>query len=123
MKLRFRDNSLRLRLNQREVQALLAGQRVRERVVFPGNAILEYVLGSEQGTEASASFEQGTIQVIAPKSRVCAWASGEDLGLYFDFPANGSTLRVSIEKDLECLDGPSEERDPEAFPRTSGKNC
>jgi len=122
MKLRFRGNSLRLRVNQREVQTLAAGIPVNERVIFPGNAGLEYVLVPSSDSAAQVSFDGGTIRVAAPDQRLADWANGQDIGLYFDFPAGSVTLKVAIEKDLECVDGPLEERDPEAFPR-SGKNC
>ena len=42
---------------------------------------------------------------------------------YFDLPADRSVLTVAIEKDLECVDGPPEEKDPEAFPRAIEKAC
>ncbi len=41
--------------------------------------------------------------------------------MYFELPANGTVLKIAIEKDLECIEGALEERDPEAFPRGSGK--
>jgi hypothetical protein len=122
MKLRFRSNSLRLRVNQREVQSLAAGRVLAEHVVFPGDTCLEYMLSSEPNGSARVWFQNGSIQVFAPQKEIADWARGEEIGLYFDLPANGTTLKVAIEKDLECVDGPAEERDPEAFPRT-GKNC
>jgi hypothetical protein len=122
MKLRFRGNSLRIRVNRREVEALAAGRALQERITFPGDTELAYSLHSQTITEPAASFQNGSIQVLAPREAVAAWAAGDDIGLYFDLPANGSSLSVLIEKDLECVDGPSSERDPDAFTR-SGKNC
>jgi hypothetical protein len=107
MKLRFRQNNLRLRVNQREVDELASGTALEEDVSFPGNARMRYILEPYGQHTAAASFE---------------WANSEAIGMYFDLPANGSVLRVAIEKDLECVDGPPEERDPDAFPR-SGKTC
>ncbi len=123
MKLRFRGNSLRLRVNQREARALADGQQLRERVIFPGDATLQYLLGSTMDDGPIVSFEANTIQVIAPRAQVAAWANGDDVGLYFELPAGGSPLKISIEKDFACVDGPPEERDPEAFPRAVGKSC
>jgi hypothetical protein len=51
------------------------------------------------------------------------WAHSDSVGIYFEIPANGARLQVAIEKDLECVDGPPEERDPDAFPRSVGKVC
>ncbi len=123
MKLRFRNNSLRLRVNQREVEGLAAGVTVEEEVHFPGNARMMYVLEPSVGAIPEASFRHGVIRIAAPQEQVRDWANSDSLGIYFDLPANGAPLRVAIEKDLECVDGPAEDRDPHAFPRGIRKNC
>jgi hypothetical protein len=123
MKLRFRENSLRLRVNQREVETLASGASLEEQVHFPGDARLAYVLRSTAEAAPKASFEQGVIRISAPRNQVSDWAGSDSIGMYFDLPANGASLRVAIEKDLECVDGPEEERDPDAFPRTPWKKC
>jgi len=122
MKLRFRGNSLRLRVNQREVEGLSAGRPLTESVHFPGDAELGYTLESAPARTAKVEFRSGVIRVAVPEASVREWARTDEIGMYFDLPANGSSLKVAIEKDLECIDGPAEERDPDAFPR-SGKNC
>lgn len=122
MKLRFRQNSLRLRVNQREVNELAAGIALEENVSFPGNTRMRYILEPYSQHTATASFEDGVIRVSAPGNDIKQWAHSEAVGMYFDLPVDGSSLRVAIEKDLECVDGPPEERDPNAFPR-SGKVC
>jgi hypothetical protein len=121
MKLRFRQNSLRLRVNQREVNELASGIALEEDVSFPGNVRMRYIL-EPYGQHTAASFEGGVIRVSAPGNDVKEWANSEAIGMYFDLPADGSVLRIAIEKDLECADGPPEERDPYAFPR-SEKVC
>ena len=123
MKLRFRKNSLRLRVNQREVQSLASGAAVTEEVVFPGNARMTYALQASEEHSARATYYAGNISVIAPAELVRDWAGGEQIGIYFDLPADSSVLTVAIEKDLECLDGPAEEKDPDAFPRAADKAC
>lgn len=119
MKLRFRNNSLRLRLNRREVEGLAAGAALREQIHFPGDACLAYVLDTSVSPEPATTFKQGVIRVSAPAAMVNDWANSDQVGLYFDLPANGTALCIAIEKDLECVDGPVEERDPDAFPRAS----
>jgi hypothetical protein len=121
MKLRFKDNTLRLRLNQREVQALASGAAVEQCILFPGNASLGYTLHS--APQSAATFENGSIDIYAREREVQAWAESEDIGLYYQFPAAGVMLKVAIEKDLECIDGPPEERDADAFPRTADATC
>jgi hypothetical protein len=61
--------------------------------------------------------------VLAPEAVVHEWAEGEQIGLYFELPAGASALTIAIEKDLECIDGPPEEKDPDAFPRIVEKVC
>ncbi|HLH02244.1 MAG TPA: hypothetical protein VKX25_05710 [Bryobacteraceae bacterium] len=122
MKLRFRANSLRLRVNRREVEALAAGQVLRECVRFPGSELI-YSLEPVNETEPRATFEKNTIRILAPAAEVERWWSATDaVGLYFDLDTGREPLRLMIEKDLECVDGPPEERDPHAFPR-SAKSC
>jgi hypothetical protein len=123
MKLRFRNNSLRLRVNQREVAGLAAGAVLKEEIVFPGEARMAYVLEPSQNSLPEASFEHGVIRVAAPQTQFREWANSDSVGIYFDLPANGASLRVAIEKDLECVEASPEERDPDAFPRGIRKNC
>jgi hypothetical protein len=122
MKLRFRQNSLRLRVNQREVEGLATGEALKEHVEFPDNTQFGYVLESAPSTLPQVEFKAGTIRVAIPPAEIRKWASTDAVGMYFELPANGSVLKLAIEKDLECIDGPESERDPDAFPR-SGKNC
>jgi hypothetical protein len=124
MKLRFRGNTLRLRVNQREVDTLAKGATLQERIVFPGANDLSYVLETKAEPGGQASFHDGIIRVSASGADVKDWAaSSTSLGIYFDLPTNGSVLKIAIEKDLECVDAPEEERDPHAFLRQAPKNC
>ena len=123
MKLRFRKNSLRLRVNQLEVETLAAGSGLREQVHFPGGASLAYVLDIASGSTAGAELENNTIHVSLPAPDVRQWAASGEIGLYFEFPVKEESLKVAIEKDLVCIDGPEEERDPEAFPRMERSTC
>lgn len=123
MKLRFRENSLRLRVNRPEVENLAAGGGLIEKIEFPGDARLTYILESSPQTSADASFADGVIRVSLPDWQVRDWACGDAIGMYFQVGPEGRHLKVAVEKDLECVDGPPDERDPEAFPRAPGKNC
>lgn len=124
MKLRFRNNSLRLRLNRPEVEALASGSPLQETVSFPGSSSLTYVLEPSARLEPQASFEAGRILVAAPPGELRNWATGNAIGMYFELPAGAnSTLRIAIEKDLECVEGREEERDSNAFQRSDSKIC
>ncbi len=123
MKLRFRGNSLRLRVNRREVETLTSGTALREEVVFPNDKRLSYVFEPQARASPQVSFDGGVIRVNAPLSAVQDWARSDSIGLYFDIAAQDAMLKVAIEKDLACVDGPPEERDPEAFPRSRETVC
>jgi hypothetical protein len=122
MKLRFRKNSLRLRLNQREVERVALGNALEEVVEFPGDSSLSYILEASEQSSPEVSFRQGVIRIAAPRKEVHDWAHGSSIGMYFELPANGTALKVAVEKDLQCIDGPAEEHDPDAFPNPR-KNC
>jgi hypothetical protein len=122
MKLRFRQNSLRLRVNRREVEGLASGQTLAEHVRFPGDTDFAYTLQALPSGGPHAEFKNGVIRVEVPNSELQNWASTDAIGIYFELPANGASLKVAVEKDLECIDGPPEERDPDAYAR-AGKNC
>jgi hypothetical protein len=123
MKLRFRENSLRLRVNRREAESLAAGLSLEEKIYFPGDTTMSYILQPISSTGPDASFHDGVIRIGAPQRELQRWASTDSVGIYFDFPANGASLKVAIEKDLECLDGPEEERDPYAYSRPASSVC
>ena len=122
MKLRFRENSLRLRVNRREVDALASGERIQQRVAFPGNTCLTYILEPDALDEPEATFRQQVIRIRAPVEALENWAKTDAIGLYFELPTGGAMLKVAIEKDLECVDAPLEERDLDAFSRPA-KSC
>jgi hypothetical protein len=115
MKLRFRKNSLRLRVNRLEVERLAAGQALSETISFAGGAVLEYILIPSALAQRAAEFDGKAIRVTAP---LYDWARGGEIGFYFEVEPG---LKVAVEKDLECVDGAEEEKDPHAFPRT--KTC
>ena len=123
MKLRFRENSLRLRVNRREVESLASGAILREEIHFPGNSRMAYFLESSRKPSPEAWFREGVIRVCAPWTQVKEWANSDLIGMYFELPTNGALLKIAIEKDLECIDAPAEERDPDAFSRVQAGNC
>lgn len=113
MKLRFRGNSLRLRLNQREVSSLAGGESIEEQVAFSKGGALVYRLVPAPASVYGATLAGNTIIVSIPSPELEQWRNTPGIGLYYQ----DGPLTIAIEKDLECTDGPVEERDPYAFPR------
>ena len=97
---------------------LASGNTLEEQVLFPGNNRLSYALEPNGIGAALAMFDGGTIRIAVPSKAVADWVTSDDIGLYLDIVTGEQPLKVAIEKDLECLHGPEEQQDPEAFPRT-----
>jgi hypothetical protein len=121
MKLRLKSNSIRLRLNQTEVHSFLRTGELVERIQFPGStpAFLVYgVRTSREPAAMTARFEDGTIMVTIPETDAGAWANHDErVGLYYEQEGEGGgPLRIMIEKDFQCIDGPPEEVDPAGYP-------
>ncbi len=110
---------MRVRVNRPEVERLAQGAALEEEICFPGGECIRYVVEPCSGFAPRASFENGTIRLCAPYHLVRDWAEKDVIGMYFEFPANGSSLKIAIEKDLECTEAPVGEQDPYAFPRAS----
>jgi hypothetical protein len=117
MKLRFRKNSLRLRLNRKEVAALAENKSLRESIAFPGGDSFSYQVSTAKSTSASATFLAGIISVALPADSVREWSTSDEIGLYYKLDTAAGTLDIAVEKDLECIDAPEEERDPFAYSR------
>ncbi len=99
MKLRFHENSMRLRLSQSEVAQLAATGSVDERIEFVSDQMLCYALESADRDDVVALFENNSIRVLLPASTVKQWAESDDVGI----EGECGPLRVIIEKDFQCL--------------------
>jgi hypothetical protein len=125
MKLRMRGDSIRLRLTQGEVTALVEKGLVEEHVTFGPGVSLTYAIAtdSKTGSKVEAILEKGTptrVVIRAPEPLVHAWAkdpkevgfeAAQDVGA-----AEGKTLRILVEKDFACLVERPHEDNADAFP-------
>lgn len=109
MKLRFHNNSLRLRLSQTEVARLAEAGSIEERVEFPDGRSLGISL--ESGESSGARFDESTIRVIAARIELRHWIETEQEGIEYQ----SGPLKVTIEKDYQCLHKSGSE-DADAFP-------
>ena len=112
MKLRIRGDTLRLRLKRGEVDQLAAGTSVVEETHFP-DALLTYRLYMSETNDFSATFDDGSLVVTLPKSKVLDWAGTDEVSMYAEQKLSGSgALSLLIEKDFSCLE-PGHHRDCE----------
>lgn len=118
MKLRIRDNTIRLRLTQTEVDRIRQNGIVEARTLFPGGHVLTYVLESSPASVTPAAFyTEHTISVRLPEAMVLAWATTEQVGIeYRQVLVDGSELHVLVEKDFACLTHREGDDDVDTFP-------
>lgn len=103
MKLRLRQNTIRLRLKRAEVEQLAAGRSIVEQTCFP-DSVLTYRLDIAGDGKFSASFHQGNLTICLPKSEVAQWAQNDQVSLVAEQAlGNSDVLSLLIEKDFKCL--------------------
>ena len=105
MKLRIRDNSVRLRLMRGEVDALKRDGIVSARTEFPGGRTLSYRLESSPASiKPEAFLSAAEITVRVPETMALAWASTEQVSISGEQQlVDGDTLQILVEKDFACL--------------------
>ena len=124
MKLRVRADSIRLRLGQSEVRRLADEGIVEESTHFaPGGLPFVYALRArDDAAGIGASFDKSRLVVTVPHALARQWATTDRVSLEASQPAgDGRSLRILIEKDFECLDGPPGENQADAFPNPKSK--
>ena len=116
MKFRVHGNSIRFRLNRREVEVVRANGHISAIVEFPGGGTLIYSLSSG-GAEMGASFEAGEIRVSVPSEVANEWTGTDQVAILERVPVSGGRdLEILIEKDFQCMHKGEEGKDPDAYP-------
>jgi hypothetical protein len=127
MKLRIKGPTLRLRLTQGEMQALLEEGVVEERVPFAPGVNLVYRLKRDAAArDISASFRNGVLEVLVPESNAREWCTTSRVTLAHEQTLPGEVLRITLEKDFACLERREGEDESDNFPHPeagSGKSC
>ena len=125
MKLRLRENSIRLRLLQSEVIRLRETGKVSETIVFgvnPAENLTYSLRTTAEAAEISARMNGNQIEVFLPLLMAENWAASNEAGLYFEQIINDSeTLKITVEKDFVCLERPSDADNSDAFPHPAMK--
>lgn len=122
MKLRLKGNSIRLRLDRKDLDALVGLGRVEDALRFgPGSAFVYAVeAGDAPRGGPSASFRDGRLTVRMDRRDVDEWAGGDRVGFERVQEVDGGVVRILIEKDFACLDrSAGHEDDAHAFPNPS----
>ena len=99
MKIRIQNNTVRIRLNDREVQDLHQGKEIVSKTRFPGNELTISLCTGHAGT---AEFIANRIDVTVSQSEVDDWATSQEvtMAMTYDLP-NDEKLSILVEKDMK----------------------
>ena len=123
MKLRLRENSIRLRLLQSEITKLAGFGEVTEKITFSLSQTLSYsVKVSAQNSEISAKFNASEITIFIPLETAKNWIETNLVGLEKEQNIDDvKSLKILIEKDFVCVDRPMDADNLDAFPHPKMK--
>ncbi|MBT8103691.1 MAG: hypothetical protein KJO95_12030 [Gammaproteobacteria bacterium] len=118
MKLRIKDNAIRLRLTRGEVEILRETGVLAAKTGFPGGREFRYrVESSPASVKPAAFFSDNAIAVRLPETAVLAWATTEQVSLLGEQVLDdGETLQILVEKDFACLAPREGEDESDMFP-------
>ena len=118
MKLRIRDNAIRLRLMRAEVYTLRHDGLVTAHTGFPGGRTFSYVVESSPASvKPAAFFSDNVVTVRIPETTVLAWATSEQVSIEGEQALDdGETLHLLVEKDFACLAPREGEDEADMYP-------
>ena len=105
MKIRIKDNSIRLRLTRTEVETMRNAGEVVSHTGFADGRQFRYALESNAAqTAPSALFAGDEIRILLPEATVRDWADTEQVSIADEqHLADGESLSILVEKDFACL--------------------
>lgn len=116
MKLRIRDNHLRLRLQRQELATLQAAGRVQATLPLGPASGLTYALRVTREPAITLHHAPDSIEVGLPEAMLLEWVHTDRVGWEVDLQVSPDTpVRITIEKDFRCLVERPGEDDADAF--------
>ncbi len=124
VKLRIRDNSIRLRLTRGEVEQLRDEGVVQAVTSFPGGREFRYeVESSPASVNPGAFLSDNKVTVRLPESTVGAWAASEQVSIAGEQQhKNGEQLSILVEKDFTCLAPREGEDESDMYPNPAAES-
>lgn len=105
MKIRIKDNTVRLRLTQTEVSTLKETGEISSKTEFFDHTFY-YILKISDEKNLSASFAEGKVLVKVPSQTVHNFCSSDEVG----FEGESGKVKILVEKDFVCLDNSAEDQ-------------
>src|SRR4051812_34270487 len=123
MKLRLKGNSIRVRLDRRDIERLIDEGRADDAVRFGPGLAFSYAVeaGPAPRERPKASYSDGRLTIRIDPDDAEEWLAGDRVGFEHQQPVDGGSVRVLLEKDFACIDRPPGEEpdDAYAFPNPS----
>ncbi len=111
MKIRIKDNSVRFRLTQTEVQALSKKGHVEAHTDFGNQMFVYRVRLKENLNTLQANFLDGMVTLEVPRKWGEDWYENDTVGLeYIQKTESDKELYLLLEKDFTCLDNTLEDQ-------------
>lgn len=111
MKIRLKDNSLRIRLLRSEVDKLVEVGYLEERTSFIGNTLIYALKAIAEGTELTADYVDNKITMQVPAILLKDWQHNSVVGFNAKMPlGNAAYLSLLLEKDFVCSDETTEDQ-------------
>ena len=110
MKIRIKENSIRIRLTRSEVTKIAVDGYIQEHTVF-NNGQFIYALKVADQEALSASLENNRITMFVPVVWVKDWPVNNVIGFRGNIPVTEKdSLFLLLEKDFVCLDETTEDQ-------------
>ena len=117
MKLRIKDNSIRLRLTQTEVEQIGNGDQIHNNLNFPGGERLSYLLVGSAVENPEIDYKDNRISISVPTEILTIWANSNEVSLLYELSLDhDNVLKLLIEKDFACLTPREDEDESDLFP-------
>lgn len=99
MKLRIQENTLRIRVNEKEVGMLANGATLSNETTFPENS-LRFTLLVSDGQAVSLSKTE--VKITLNRMEVKTWALSSEVSIAMVFEvSNDKKLSILVEKDMK----------------------
>ena len=112
MKIRIKGNSIRLRLSQEQVTALVNEGSVTQSCELVGG-VFNYKISNADVNEISVKISGSEIECVMPSTLLEGWDTDTRVGFDHEMP-NGTF--VLVEKDFKCLIERTHEDETDLYP-------
>lgn len=104
MKIRFHNNSIRVRLSEADISKLKNEKTVATSTVFSPYSTITFEISGWQLDSPNVTFEENKLTIQINEALLSNWLSNEEEGIYFEKASelNLQVLKIAVEKDFPC---------------------